>query len=87
MRGSKRKCRPQELLLKLGQLVQMPEQRVQHIGKACERKFELALDPRRLDDGRCAGPLPRVLEQRRLADPRFAAQDQRAAVGGHRLIE
>jgi hypothetical protein len=80
-------CTPNELLLRLGQLVQTTEQRTKHIGEACEGQLELALHAGRPDNGGRPGALARVLEQRRLPDAGLATDRQSAAAGGRRLVE
>ena len=45
-----------------------------------KRELHLALDPGRSDDSHGRGPRHRVVEERRLADPRLAMDDERAAV-------
>ena len=45
-----------------------------------ERELHLGLDARDPGDAALRGPLGDVLQQRRLADPRLAAQDQHRAL-------
>jgi hypothetical protein len=78
---------PNELLLRLGHLVQMTEQRTKHIGEAGERQLKLALHAGRRDNGGRPGALARVLEQRRLVDAGLATDRKSAAAGCRRLIE
>ena len=55
--------------------------------KTCERQLRLRLDAASSEDVHVAGSFARVLEQRRLADPGLAAQDERAARRGTRRLE
>ena len=67
------------VVLGLRQTFQEVETRVAQLVNRCERELHLRLHPGRPRDPKLARSLDRVLEQRRLADARFAIHHQHAA--------
>ena len=72
-RGAQRVC------LMLGDLVEMVPQRPAHLEQRRELELCLRLDAEGADDRHPVGLVDRVVEERGLADPRFAADRERAA--------
>ena len=66
-------------MLGLWKAVPKVEERGTQLPNRCERELDLPLDPGRPGDPKLARSLDRVLEQRRLADARFAVRHQNAA--------
>ena len=77
--------------LPLGDLPEPIEQRPADVVQAGELELGLGLDTTGTDDGHPLRPRGGVVEQRRLADPRLAAQQQGAAAlgagGGEQLLD
>ena len=65
--------------LRLRQSFHVAERGTKKLVQAGERQLRLRLDPASSEDAHVAGSLPRILEQRRLADPGLSAQNERAA--------
>ena len=74
--------RPQRIALRAGQSVEPVEHRRAQLVQPGERELHLGLDARDPGDAALRGPLGDVLQQRGLADPRLAAQDQHRALPG-----
>ena len=69
--------RPQRVTLRAGQPVDTIEQRYAQLVQARERQLHLGLDPDGPLDGQVRRRCDQVLQQRRLPDPRLAANHQR----------
>ena len=63
------------------------EERGTQLLNRCERELHLRLDPGRPGDPKLARSLDRVLEQRRLADARFAVRHQHAAAPAAHAVQ
>jgi hypothetical protein len=72
----------QRILLRAGQPPEPVEHRRAQLVQSGERELHLRLDARRPRDAAPRGAPGGVLQQRRLADPRLAAQDQHPALTG-----
>ena len=72
--------RPQRVSLRARQPVELAEHRRAQLMQPGERELHLRLNPRDPGDATLRGPLGDVLQQRRLADPRLAAQDLHRAL-------
>ena len=81
----------QRILLRAGEPVEPVEHGRAQLMQPCEWELHLGFDARRPHDVTSRRALDAVLQQRRLADPRFAAQDQHPALTGahasHQTIE
>ncbi len=73
--------------LHAGQLVEVGEQRRDELGEARERDVGLGLHPARLEHREVVRLVDRALQQRGLADPGRAVQQQRAAAPFARGVE
>ena len=73
--------------LRLGQLRQVPDDRPHQAMEAGEIEIRLALHSGHLQDRQLVGALRRTLQQRSLARPRLAAQDECAAVAPRSAVE
>ena len=70
--------------LGVGQAPDLTDRGPEQLGEAREGQLGLGLDSLRLEHGHAAGLLPRVAQQRGLADPGFAPQDQGPAAASAR---
>ena len=74
-------------MLGLREAVHKLEERGTQLLNRRERELHLRLDPGRPGDPKLARSLDRVLEQRRLADARFAIRHQHAAAPAAHAVE
>ena len=75
----------QRLLLRCGEHVEVVQQRPVELVQPRERQLHLGLDARDLQHPEVAGLADDVVQQRALADARFAPQHQHPAAGGARV--
>ena len=83
--GGKTQRDPERHLLRLGEHIQPVEHRRAQLVQPRVRQFHLRLDARRSGDPEAGGTLGCVAQQRRLADARFAADDEHRAVAVARV--
>ena len=86
-RGRELECGAQRLGLTDGDLVEVVEHRPADLEQRREVELGLGLDAERGDDLHVMRVLDRVLEQRRFADARVAAKDERDAAAETRPLQ
>jgi hypothetical protein len=75
------------LVLRLRETVHKVEERGTQLLNRCERELHLGFDPGRPGDPQPARSLDRVVEQRRLADARFAMHHQHTATPAAHAVQ
>ncbi len=86
-RGTEREGGGQRIRLRSRQACELLRHRAEEIRQGREGQLGLRLDPARSQDRRVVAALRERLQQRRLADPRLAADHERASVSGPQVVE